>query len=80
MTVEPAASAPRRGNSDRWQQLVDRVAVSVEKARRKGSGISTGAEAERPMSEYPNCPMSYGERRDTIARLAKARGVTVPRV
>ena len=52
------------------QQLLDRVQSLVEQARKKGSEVSAGVEAERLISEYPNCPMSFAELSEAIASVA----------
>ena len=52
------------------QQLLDRVQNLVDRARQKGSELSAGVEAERLISEYPNCPMSFAELSETIASVA----------
>jgi hypothetical protein len=74
MPLLDSSGLPRR-KSDAWQQLVDRVAVLVEKARRKGAVLSIGAETDRLIGEYPNCPMSPAELRDTITRVARTQNV-----
>jgi len=74
LSPERAPEGLRR-RSDAWQQLVDRVAMVVAKAKRKGAVLSLGVETERLIGEYPNCPMSYEELSDTINRLAKASTV-----
>jgi hypothetical protein len=69
----PTESGRRSRQPDARQHLVDRVAILIEKAGRKGSILSVGAETERLIGEYKNCPMSSAELHETIVRLATAR-------
>ena len=76
MSVRSPTNFPA-GQSDSRQQLLDRVASVLDKARRRRSVVAVGAEAERLISEYPNCPMTYPDLQETIVRLARDARVPV---
>jgi len=75
MYLSPSSFLDSRSESRR--QLLDRVASVIEKARRKGSVVAAGTEAERLMTEYPNCPMTHPELQESIVRLARDARVPV---
>ena len=60
-----------------YRELVDLANLSVEGAAQDGGVISADLEARRLLDAYPDCQIPFDELRDTIARLAVARGVSV---
>ena len=58
-------------------QVLDLAALSVEGAARHGRMIAVDVEARRLLDAHPDCQISFEVLRDTIARLAFARGVRV---
>ena len=57
--------------SHRRNQLLARVGVVIEKARRNRRTLAVDAETARLAAEYRDCPMSRTELRATIVRLAR---------
>jgi len=59
------------------RQVLDLAALSVESAANDGGMIAADMEARGLLDAHPNCQISFEVLRDTIARLAMARGVGI---
>jgi hypothetical protein len=61
---------------DRRKQLLQRVASLIEDVKRRGRVLSADPATDQLIAEYPNCPMSRTELRQTIVRLAAEADVS----
>jgi hypothetical protein len=58
-------------------QVLDLATLAVEGAAMDGGMIAADMEARRLLDAHPDCQISFEVLRDTIARLAVARGVCI---
>jgi hypothetical protein len=59
------------------QEVLDLAGLSVDGAAKDGGMIAADMEAHRLLDAHPDCQIPFEELRDTIARLAVAKGVGV---
>ena len=80
ITLPPATKEkrvpPRDPDKSRRQALAGAI-VAVTKAARDGGVMFVDRHAQRLLSEYPDCGMSFAELREELARLAVQQGVNV---
>ena len=73
--LEPAYQRSQLDRSNTALKVLDTVSTAVKKASQNGPVLVINAEADRLLSEHPDCQLSRAAVRDFIARLAMRRGI-----